>query len=75
MEEYEIIMSRLTDMRSRFDSGFSSSDRSYIEQLYRSLLNKTVRRSGCADCYRDAFLEFTLISKEQEKCLLNPITF
>ena len=64
MEEYEVIMGRLTDMRSRFDSGFSSSDRSYIEQLYRNLLNKTVRRSGCADCYRDAFLEvFTYLKR------------
>lgn len=64
MEEYEVIMSRLTDMRSRFDSGFSSSDRSYIEHLYRKVLGKAIRRSGCADCYRDAFLEtFTYLKR------------
>lgn len=64
MEEYDVIMSRLTEMRSRFDSGFSSSDRNYIEQLYRTVLGKVVRRSGCADCYRDAFLEtFTYLKR------------
>lgn len=64
MEEYEVIISRLTEMRSRFDSGFSSSDRSYIEQQYRAVLGKAIRRSGCADCYRDAFLEtFTYLKR------------
>ena len=57
-------MSRLTEMRSRYDSGFSSSDRSYIEQLYRSMLSKPIRKSGCADCYRDAFIEiFTYLKR------------
>lgn len=57
MEEYEVVMSRLTEMRSRYDSGFSSSDRLYIENLYPALLGKRVRRTGCGDCYRDAFIE------------------
>lgn len=57
MTEYEELMNRLTEMRGRYDSGFSSSDRSYIESLYGKLLNKTVRRVGCSDCYRDAFIE------------------
>lgn len=55
--DYNEIMSSLTEMRSRFDSGFSLSDRTYLEQLYSSLLSKKVRRSGCSDCYRDAYLE------------------
>lgn len=64
MEEYDVVMSRLAEMRSRYDSGFSSSDRSYIEQLYRSLLSKPIRKSGCADCYRDAFIEiFTYLKR------------
>ena len=50
-------MKTLERMRSRFDSGFSSSDRSFIESLYVSLLGKKVRRSGCGDCYRDAYIE------------------
>lgn len=64
MTEYEELMSRLTEMRGRYDSGFSSSDRTYIETLYRKLLNKTIRRIGCGDCYRDAFIEiFTYLKK------------
>ena len=49
----------LSAMRSRFDDGFSSSDRRLIEHLYGTLLNRHVRRSGCADCYRDAYIELT----------------
>lgn len=64
MTEYEELMNRLTEMRGRYDSGFSSSDRTYIETLYRKLLNKTIRRIGCGDCYRDAFIEiFTYLKK------------
>ena len=57
MLDYAEIMSNLKEMRSRFDSGFSTSDRAYIERLYSNLLSKKVRRSGCSDCYRDAYLE------------------
>lgn len=57
MEDYDVVMNRLLDMRSRFDSGFSSSDRLYIEHLYRLLLNKAIRKTGCSDCYRDAYIE------------------
>lgn len=64
MEDYGVIMSRLTEMRSRYDSGFSSSDRSYIERLYRMLLDKPIRKTGCADCYRDAYIEvFTYLKR------------
>ncbi len=64
MTEYEELMSRLTEMRGRYDSGFSSSDRSCIETLYRKLLGKAIRRTGCGDCYRDAFVEiFTYLKK------------
>lgn len=63
MTEYENIMSRLTEMRVRYDSGFSSSDRSYIEHLYRALLSKTIKNIGCGDCYRDAFIETYLFLK------------
>lgn len=64
MEDYGVIMSRLTEMRSRYDNGFSSSDRSYIERLYRMLLDKPIRKTGCADCYRDAYIEvFTYLKR------------
>lgn len=65
MQDYNEIMSNLTEMRSRFDDGFSTSDRAYIETLYAKLLSKKVRRSGCRDCYRDAYLEiYSYLKKE-----------
>lgn len=57
MTEYEELMDSLTEMRGRYDSGFSSSDRTKIEALYRKYLGKAIRRIGCGDCYRDAYIE------------------
>lgn len=51
------MMGELEEMRSRFDKGFSSPDRERIVFLYSSLLGKAVRRRGCSDCYRDAYIE------------------
>lgn len=50
-------MALLSQIRGRFDSGFTSSDRSAIEKLYAQVCSKHVRRGGCQDCYRDAFIE------------------
>ena len=44
-------------MRGRFDAGFSSSDRLFINDMSVVVLSKCVRNSSCSDCYRDAFLE------------------
>ena len=44
-------------MRSRYDSGFSSSDKAVIETLYAQICGKRVRNSGCKDCWRDAYIE------------------
>lgn len=44
-------------MRDRFDAGFSSSDRLFINDMSVVVLSKCVRNSSCSDCYRDAFLE------------------
>ena len=57
MIDYSTMMGELEEMRSRFDKGFSSPDRERIVFLYSSLLGKTVRRRGCSDCYRDAYIE------------------
>ena len=57
MATYEETIKTLEEMRSRFDSGFSSSDRVKIENLYLQICGKRVRRTGCGDCYRDAFIE------------------
>lgn len=55
--QYEDALKVLEEMRSRYDSGFSSSDRTIITELYLSVCGKRVRNTGCGDCYRDAFIE------------------
>ena len=50
-------MERLSEMRDRFDAGFSSSDRLFINDMSVVVLSKCVRNSSCSDCYRDAYLE------------------
>lgn len=50
-------MSRLAEMRSRFDDGFSSSDRLFIRDMSVAILGRPVRNTSCKDCYRDAYLE------------------
>lgn len=72
MTEYEELMNRLTEMRSRYDSGFSSSDRSCITHLYGILLSKTIARVGCRDCYRDAFIEIYTYLKKTGKMPTKP---
>lgn len=44
-------------MKSHFDGGFSYKEQQYIESIYMRLFNKPMqKRSGCQDCYRDAFI-------------------
>ena len=57
MVSYEETLKALEEMRSRFDSGFSSSDKAQIEKLYLLICGKRVRNTGCHDCYRDAYIE------------------
>ena len=57
MLDYSEVMSRLADMRSRFDDGFSSSDRLFIRDMSVAILGRPVRNTSCKDCYRDAYLE------------------
>ncbi len=56
MSEYQDTMERLEEMRSRYDDGFSSSDRQFLEKLYYSLYVKKIAKTGCSDCYRDAYI-------------------
>jgi len=57
MLEYEKTMALLEEMRPHYDDGFTSSERSAIETLYNKVCGKPIRRSGCSDCYRDAYIE------------------
>ena len=56
MSEYQDTMNRLEEMRSRYDDGFSSSDRQFLDRLYYSLFVKAITNTGCSDCYRDAYI-------------------
>lgn len=54
--EYSDAITLLKDMKSRFDDGFSSSDRCVLEELHRVLFNRGITNKSCGDCYRDAYI-------------------
>lgn len=56
MGSYEEIMLQLSEMKSRFQSGFSSSDRLLLDSIHRLLFGKDITNTGCSDCYRDAYV-------------------
>ncbi len=57
MMSYEEAVRVLEEMRSRYHSGFSFRDKEVIERLYETVLSMKFRKTSCADCYRDAYLE------------------
>lgn len=61
---YEEAMQRLKEMESRFDDGFSSLDRMYLDSLYFTLFGKEITNKGCSNCYRDAFIEINVKLKK-----------
>lgn len=57
----------MEEMRSRFNSGFSSYDRELIERLYLLICGKPFVKTNCSDCYRDAYLLiFTQLKKDKK---------
>ena len=60
MLSYSETMDRLSEMRSRYDGGFSSSDRVFINEVHGFLFGHPVKNLGCPNCYRDAYIEITL---------------
>lgn len=72
MTQYEEALKVLEEMRSRYDSGFSSSDRTVITELYLAVCGKRVRNTGCGDCYRDAFIETLVKLKRTGTMPKNP---
>lgn len=57
MLSYSETMERLSQMRSRFDSGFSSADKLFILEMYEFLLGHSIPNPGCPECYKDAYME------------------
>lgn len=64
---YEEALLIVNELRGRFESGFSTSDKEVIETLYREALRKEFKRTNCQDCYRDALIEVYNYLKTEKK--------
>lgn len=56
MGSYEKTMADLSEMKSRFQSGFSSLDRLLLDRLHQLIYGSEITNTGCSDCYRDAYV-------------------
>ena len=56
INEVDAINERLNDIKKRFDKGFSSQDKVFIENVHQRLFGTGVKNKGCNSCYRDAFV-------------------
>lgn len=63
---YEEVKQRLSEMESRFDDGFSSLDRNYLDSIYFQLFGRGIKNKGCSDCYRDAYIEIKVKLKTMQ---------
>lgn len=64
---YEEALLIVNELRGRFESGFSTSDKEAIETLYQEVLRKEFKRTNCQDCYRDALIEVYNYLKTEKK--------
>lgn len=60
------VLNKIEEMKVRFDESgeLSSSDRSFIESNYERILSKRFNRSGCGECYKEAFAEIYIHIKK-----------
>ena len=63
LDEVKKIIEKL---RGRFDSPYSTSDKSSIEGLYYEVLGKTFRPTSCQQCYHDAVIEIYCYIKKNK---------
>lgn len=54
--DYDSVISRLEEMKPRYDAGFNPSDRELLESLNQLFFHKVITITGCSDCYRDAYI-------------------
>lgn len=47
-------------MKSHYKGGFSYSEQRTIEELYRQVTGRRIAKTGCQNCYRDAYVITTL---------------
>lgn len=63
---YEETITRLKEMESRYQDGFSSLDRSLLDSLYFNIFGREITNRGCSDCYRDAYMEILIYLKRNK---------
>lgn len=63
---YEETITRLKEMESRYQDGFSSLDRSFLDSLYFNIFGREITNRGCSDCYRDAYMEILIYLKRNK---------
>lgn len=63
---YEETMTRLKEMESRYQDGFSFLDRSLLDSLYFNIFGREITNRGCSDCYRDAYMEILIYLKRNK---------
>ena len=51
------VKTTIEDLKGRFDTPFSSSDKSTIENLYYEVIGKTFVPTSCQQCYHDGLIE------------------
>lgn len=54
-------------MESRYNIGFSYSDRSLLDELHYQMFGKVITNTGCSDCYRDAYILITTTLKRKHE--------
>ena len=64
---YQEALQLADELRARFDTGFSASDKESIVKLYVEVLRKDFKRTNCNDCYRDALIEVCNYLKREKK--------
>lgn len=57
----------VSELRTRFDSPFSTADKASIRSLYRDVLAKELRQTNCQQCYHDALIEIYLYLKNHDE--------
>lgn len=69
---YQEVLTKVNDLRTRIDTGFSNQDKVSVSSLYKGVLGKLITNAGCNDCYRDALIEvYNYLKREgkmKEKC-------
>ena len=66
MDVYNETLSILQEMESRYNDGFSSTDRTYLDNLYYDLFGREISNKGCSDCYRDAYMEIKIKLRKEK---------